>query len=148
MARSATLKKVRFPKKSAASRAFAKLRKKWGELKGRKPLHDPEYRRWIEGLPCAVCALKYFVAPVTTRELVGFLVEVEAERLSECAHVGPVRGMRQKCSDHETIPLCSLHHRTGPDAQHQLQKGFWAHHNLNREELIKSLNAQFRERAA
>lgn len=151
MSRSATLKeirRVRFPKKSVASRAFAKLRKKWGEIKGRKPLHDPKYRRWIESLPCVACMAEAVGDPIGTYELVDLLVALEG-RPSECAHVGPVRGLRQKCSDRETVPLCGAHHRTNPDAQHQLQKAFWAHHGLDRDALIAELTARFaQERAA
>lgn len=61
---------------------------------------------------------------------------------TEAAHVGQ-RGLSQKCSDRETIPLCAFHHRTGPESHHRLGKLFWKHHGLDRYELIRELQSQF-----
>ena len=58
---------------------------------------DWKYLKYIRQFPCAVCG---------------------AYR-SEACHVGP-HGIGQKASDIQTIPLCSKHHRTGPDALHKL----------------------------
>lgn len=59
--------------------------------------------------------------------------------ISEAAHVGE-RGLGQKCSDRETIPLCVEHHRTQPYAHHVLGKKFWAHHGLDKEAIVAELN--------
>jgi len=58
---------------------------------------------------------------------------------TEAAHVGE-RGLGQKCSDRETIPLCAAHHRTGPESHHVLGKKFWQHHGLDRDEIVAELN--------
>jgi hypothetical protein len=54
-----------------------------------KPVRDTAYLKFIRSLPCCVCF---------------------RDRGIEAAHIGR-RGMAQKCSDRETIPLCSAHHR-------------------------------------
>lgn len=77
---------------------------------------------FVASLPCAVCGSR----PV------------------EVAHVG-VRGLMQRSSDLETIPLCANHHRTGKEAQHVLGKYFWAHHGIDREVTIKSTQYQWSE---
>ena len=53
------------------------------------PLRSPAHLRFIRSLPCVVC--------LRTRAI-------------EAAHVGR-RGLGQKCSDLDTLPLCSAHHR-------------------------------------
>ena len=82
---------------------------------------NPAYLRWIRTQPCVVrgCGHSF--------------------RFVEAAHVGE-RGLSQRCSDLETIPLCSHHHRTGRDSQHRLGKAFWAHHGLDRDALVKQFN--------
>lgn len=64
--------------------------------------------------------------------------------MTEVAHVGE-RGLGQKCSDRETVPLCAEHHRTGPHAHHVLGKNFWDCHGLDRDAIIAKLNEQYRE---
>lgn len=76
------------------------------------------YKAWIASLPCVVCGTRKDV---------------------EVAHVG-ARGMSQKCSDFETLPLCVAHHREGPEAHHVLGKKFWDHHQLDRDKLIQEHN--------
>jgi hypothetical protein len=63
---------------------------------------------------------------------------------SEAAHVGQ-RGIAQKCSDLETIPLCAEHHTAGKDSHHVLGKRFWAHHGIDRAELLAKLQRMYRE---
>lgn len=55
-----------------------------------KPVRDPKHLAFIRSLPCIVC--------FRTRGI-------------EAAHVGTGRGMGQKCSDLDTVPLCGIHHR-------------------------------------
>ena len=111
--------------------------------KGRKP--DRKYLEWIRGLPCAACAGNCQFC----RAGVGLIPHSDGtERAcdqrtrSEAAHVGD-RGLGQKCSDRETIPLCAEHHRTGPAAHHKLGKRFWAHHRLDKAALIAELNRRY-----
>jgi len=66
---------------------------------------------------------------------------------TEAAHVGK-RGIGQKCSDWEAIPLCRWHHRIGPESHHTLGKNFWKHHAINRDELIRELQEMHERRAA
>jgi len=54
---------------------------------------------------------------------------------TEAAHVGP-RGTSQKCPDRETLPLCAEHHRTTQFSQHSMGKLFWAHFDLDRDEML------------
>lgn len=54
-----------------------------------KPIRSKQHLAFIRQLNCVVCGRDRFV---------------------EAAHVGR-RGMGQKCSDLETIPLCRIHHQ-------------------------------------
>jgi len=91
---------------------------------------DPEYLNWIRTLPCLVCAL-------FKRLQFG---------CTEAAHVGQ-RGLGQKCSDREAIPLCRLHHREGEHAHHRLGKRFWVFWKLNRMETIRKYQEMYALRA-
>ena len=64
--------------------------------------------------------------------------------MAEAAHVGK-RGLGQKCSDRETIPLCVEHHRLGPESQHVKGKGFWGHHCMSRILVIAKYQNRYRE---
>lgn len=79
-------------------------------------LEDLKYLRWLRGQSCAI--------PGCSAAIV------------EAAHIGP-RGYGSRCADREAIPLCPGHHRTRRDAQHVLGKLFWAHHGLDRWDLIR-----------
>lgn len=89
-------------------------------------LSDPDYLDWIRSLPCLICAK-------LNRPQFG---------RTEAAHVG-MRGLGQKCSDRETIPLCACHHRTGEHAHHVLGKRFWTFWKLDRYELIQKYNRMY-----
>lgn len=86
----------------------------------------PEYLNWVRTLPCVICAL-------LRRPQFG---------RTEAAHVG-MRGLGQKCSDWEAIPLCACHHRTGEYAHHRIGKRFWLFWDLNRLEVIARYQAKF-----
>ena len=79
----------------------------------------PEYLNFIRSLPCVICARQ--ARPQFGR--------------TEAAHVG-IRGMGQKCSDWEAIPLCACHHRTGEFAHHVIGKRFWVKWRIDRYETI------------
>lgn len=61
-------------------------------------MRDPEYMERVRQLPCfvACCFLEVCDGPI------------------EADHAGR-RPMGRKCSDRETVPLCSLHHRQRTD---------------------------------
>ena len=101
-----------------------------------KGLKDERDKEWIRTLDCLVCYLRLFGVELF------FSRREDGVRMSEAAHVGP-RGMSQKCSDRETLPLCVEHHREGKDAHHVLQKRFWSYHGLDRDALIAELNARY-----
>ncbi len=92
----------------------------------RGPTRDVKYLNWIRSFMCLVC--RNSPLPQSSR--------------TEAAHVGE-RGLGQKCSDRETIPLCALHHRIGPESHHVLGKGFWQHHGINKSKTINTLNALY-----
>lgn len=100
----------------------------------RGPARDRAYLAWIRRFGCVACLNSTIIAPKNP-----LWDDIEA------AHVGPIRGLGQKCSDYETIPLCEQHHRLGRDSQHRLQKKFFDHHGLDRAALISELNSRYRE---
>lgn len=93
-----------------------------------KPIKDPAYLDFIRTKPCICCSAWWNFHGQTTP--------------TEAAHVGD-RGLGQKCSDREAIPLCERHHRTGPLAHHKLGKKFWAYHSLDRNAIIAQLNKEY-----
>jgi hypothetical protein len=87
---------------------------------------DPDRLDWIRSLPCHICRLM-------RRPQYG---------RTEAAHVGQ-RGLGQKCSDLEAIPLCGCHHRTGEFAHHRIGKRFWTFWKLDRYEVIAHYQAKY-----
>jgi hypothetical protein len=117
----------------------------------RGPVRDPKYLAWIREQPCCLCTYldlkaQQFIDAV--REIAGtgadITTHVSAHRQAtptEAAHVGQ-RGLGQKCSDRETIPLCGVeHHRVGPRSAHKLGKLFAEAHGIN----IAAAVAQYNE---
>ena len=84
---------------------------------------DEAYLAWIRKLPCICC---------------GTIFRVEA------AHVGR-RGLGQKCSDREALPICEKHHRTGPQAIHVLGRNWWKVWGLSRHQLVLEYNRRYEE---
>lgn len=103
----------------------------------RKP--DPAYLIWVKSAPCVVCWLPDEFSLVWMADV---SVAGRQRSQTEVAHVGD-RGLMQKCSDRETIPLCAEHHRTGKDAHHVLGKRFWAHHGLDRDAMVAELQRRY-----
>lgn len=88
---------------------------------------DPAYRWWIEGQPCICCQQLIQLQYMAIAAGAGPQEPYRQQSRTECAHLG-VRGLSQKCSDLETLPLCGLeHHREGPHSAHKLQRGFTKH---------------------
>ena len=94
----------------------------------RGPERDEKYRNFIRGLGCIVCRDTVPHNPQSSK--------------TECAHIGE-RGLGQKCSDYETVPLCSYHHRIGPTSHHVLGKHFWSRHGIDRDRTIAALRAVY-----
>lgn len=91
---------------------------------------DLKYLAWIRTLRC--CVPSCGVAPRPWRPI-------------EAHHAGD-HGFSQKAPDSTAIPLCEYHHQFGPDAIHgPLGRKFWAHHGLDREALIASLQKAYAE---
>jgi hypothetical protein len=86
---------------------------------------------WIAAMPCLVCDWR----------------GIKQTTFTEVAHVG-TRGLSQKCSDRETVPLCVIHHRTGPEAHHKLGRRFWVFHGLILEKLLKHFNDRYEQEKA
>lgn len=82
---------------------------------------DEPYLKWLRSLPCVVC---------------GTFSRIDA------AHVGP-RGLGQKCSDREALPLCRRHHVDGEHSHHVLGRGFWSFWKLDRFRLIADFNRAY-----
>lgn len=100
--------------------------------KYKAPRHNPHrdivYLAWLRTMPCVVC----------------WTYRIRSLRFAtvEAAHVGE-RGIGQKCSDREALPLCTHHHRTGPQSHHVLGRKFWEFWHLDRFLLIRNHNECF-----
>jgi hypothetical protein len=99
---------------------------------------DREYLAWIRSLPCVCCWQHVFWEIVRD----GFAPGLYQNPPTEAAHVGE-RGLSQKCPDREAIPLCKWHHTEGPESHHRLQRRFWEKWGLDRDTLVKELNARY-----
>lgn len=78
----------------------------------RKPReHDKKHLAFIACLPCVICGVRP--------------VEVAHVRFGDAERGKPSTGMQEKPSDKWTVPLCSGHHREGPDAQHKSNESEW-----------------------
>jgi hypothetical protein len=107
------------------TRYFPMRQKRLRPRRGR--ILDAAYLGWIRRQPCSVPGCK--------------------SRYVEAAHVGD-RGLGIRCDDRQAIALCSGHHRLRADAQHVLGKRFWAHHGIDRWEIIASYHARYELEAA
>lgn len=112
-----------------------------------KGLKDPVYLVWLHTLPCVVCQFSVVAVSsnASTMEITVSLMTQSSR--TEAAHVG-ARGLSQKCSDREALPICKDHHTERRDSAHKLQKTFWAHHGLDKEVLIAEYNRKYKEERA
>ena len=102
---------------------------------------DKSYIKFIHTLPCAIYKHPRFVV-VDGKKIDVTTHSTGQSTLTEAAHVGE-RGLGQKCSDREVIPLCAEHHRTGSESHHALGKKFWEHYGIDREAAITEYNRQY-----
>jgi len=123
-------------KRTSIARSTKPIQRKRSKLR-RGALKDPAYLDWIRMLPCMIC---------WPRMMFQVALDCLPSGLprSEAAHVG-VRGLGQKCSDRESVPLCEVHHRTGAESHHVLGKNFWSFRGLNRDKIIAELNRLYEE---
>lgn len=141
--------------RKAKAAHIAKLdRRRRRKIKGIWPVVDEAYKAWIRSLPCVVCyeyagrvAFKHMIRMKFMDYALAILEEnfrdvfMNRGGLTQCAHIGEVRGLGQRCSDRETGPLCGTHHDRGqPEGHHDMGVNFWDYHGIDREELIQSLN--------
>lgn len=103
---------------------------------------DRAYMAWVRGLPCVLCSFKVLTRWAALHHHLGERYRVPQVSPTEAAHVGQ-RGIGQKCSDRETIPLCREHHQDGKDSVHKLGKRFWEQHGIDRYGLIRELQARY-----
>ncbi len=96
-----------------------------------KGLKDPGFLAFVHEFTCVACA--------------GVVVKRSGGRPVHAHHAG-VRGLSQKCSDREVVPLCPRHHETGKDAVHVLGRRFWDHHGLDKDRIIETLNKLYDSR--
>lgn len=101
------------------------LKRSWLVRKPRRyvvPAEILAYWDWVRTQPCAVCGVR---------------------RGIQAAHVG-LRGLRQKCSGWEVLPLCRRHHERGmPEGHHDLGKRFWGFHGLDRCRAVRVLTQRY-----
>jgi hypothetical protein len=116
---------MRSERSRKAAAAFKRERRRLRNIKGVAPVRDAAYLDFIRTLPCCVCRAG----------------EISQYSITEAAHTG-VRGLGQKASDTEAIPLCAEHHREGPYAHHRIGVRFFEFWGLSREALI----AEYQER--
>jgi hypothetical protein len=89
-----------------------------------QPLKDPAYLAFIRAQPCSVpdCRATFI----------------------EAAHIGS-RGLSQKSSDRDAIPLCHFHHQPAPNAYHKSKHRFERACCLNLAAIIRELNRIYDE---
>lgn len=136
--------KVAEKKKRAA--AFKRTRKAIGGMKGIKPARDPQYLAWIRTLPCIISNpiwLGFVLKDPGLAFGLGWVSVSLQDSPTQACHIGKTgKGMRQKCSDYETIPMCQAHHREqhGPDGA-----TFFERHPLDLPACWKALRAAYEE---
>jgi hypothetical protein len=112
----------------------------------KQPGDDPAYLAWIRTLPCWICFKSSYESGEIWAGLhliqAGQFVCLQAFR-TEAAHVGR-RAYGRKCPDRQAMPLCGdAHHREGFHSHHRMGRYFWAHHNLDRDSIIRQLNERY-----
>jgi hypothetical protein len=115
----------------ARERKDAKAKHPKSPKADRGRVRDNGYLAWLRRQPCAVGPLG-------------------CEGPTEAAHVRysrpgePNPGLQVKPSDKYAVPLCSGHHRTGPEAQHAAgERAWWASRGIDPFELAARLYAEY-----
>lgn len=115
---------------------------------------NPEYLAFLGTLPCFVCYREAYQFLARHGGEVGWIfghtLYGRQESDTEAAHVGlstSRRGLSQKCSDDEAMPLCGLeHHREGEFSIHRIgPAAFFEHHGADRDSTIRLFQRLFSE---
>ena len=123
---------------------------------------EPARREWIRSLPCFVCYKPLYLAAMERPEFADILSAAASETSrarqsspTECAHIGEStsrRGLSQRFPDAEAAPLCAVeHHREGRYSIHKCAmgaQGFFQHHGIDRDRLLKLLQRMWEGGAA
>src|SRR5882672_9675230 len=127
------MREIDQPLRLTKSRKPIPKRRKGPPRRGR--VYDEAYLAFIRKRVCVAC----FEQLINNPEWQSGHVQ---KSRTEAAHVG-LRGLSQKCSDRETIPLCREHHTEGKTSAHKLGKNFWKYHGIDRDKLIAQLNERY-----
>lgn len=129
-------------------------RRRTGPARRSSRIHNPAYLEFLRGLPCYCCYREAYEFLVRIGGESGFIfahtLYGRQKSDTEAAHVGfagKPRGMSQKCSDIESIPLCGhQHHREGPESIHKMgPAAFFAHHGADRDSVIRTFQKLYAE---
>ena len=88
-------------------------------------VEDPAHLARVRSLPCIACQIGGGAQTTPT----------------EAHHIRDGQGMGQKAGDHEAIPICSFHHRTGFNSIHLSPITFQWLYGTERELLARTLEA-------
>jgi hypothetical protein len=81
---------------------------------------NPKHLTAVRACPCLICGVE------TSRS------EAAHIRMGSRDHNKMPAGIGQKPADKWTLPLCSWHHRDGPEAQHKgSERAFWQRHGID-----------------
>lgn len=95
-------------------------------------VEDPGHLARIRALPCIACEI-------------GGTTQTEP---TEAHHIRDGVGMGQRAGDHEAIPLCVWHHRTGLNSRHLAPALFKCVFGAERDLLVRTLEALKTQEAA
>lgn len=100
-------------------------------------VQEPAYLQWLRRQPCVICAKLGTVQTYPT--------EAAHVRAGYAGEEGwKPTGMARRPDDWRAVPLCSWHHRDGPDAQHKAsERAWWAGHDISPPQLCRELRAQY-----
>ena len=97
------------------------------------PARDNKYKDWIREQGCAIPGCSYGGTDAYAIECAHTGRKGKGMRTTEGTAAQRKRGGRKAC-DHDCIPLCPYHHRTGPrpEAHHSAAEHVWeAHHGID-----------------
>lgn len=134
-------------KKRAA--AFKKLRTRNSVIRGARPERNPKYLAWIRTSPCIISNPNWLemllrCPPLATGITApNWMTVTLQDSPTQACHVGKSgKGMRQKCSDYEVIPMSATFHREqhGPDGA-----TFFERHPIPLNEVFEALRKAYEE---
>lgn len=97
---------------------------------------DPVYLAWLRRQPCAARHLGGCSGPIEAAHI----------RFSDAAAGRVNPGMQRKPDDRYAAPLCSGHHREGPQAQHRGgERAWWSSIGLDVGQVLADLWSRFQQ---